>query len=76
MVLGTKRTIDMYTRRGFNVTNIHVDDEFRCVWDAFIPCHLNIAAAKEHVGEIEWSVRTVKEVTQCITYTLPFKCIP
>ena len=48
---------------------------FLCIWEKIMPCHLNMAAIKEHVGEIERWVRTVKEVTRCITQTLPFNRI-
>ena len=73
MVLGTKRKINKYKRRGFNVTKIHVDNEFTCIQDIVMPYHLNITYTKEHVNKIERKVCTVTEVTRCITHTFPFK---
>jgi hypothetical protein len=37
---------------------------------------LNLAAAREHVPEVERSIRTGKEVTRCITHTMPFRRVP
>ncbi len=36
----------------------------------------NTTAAKEHVSEAEWNIRTIKEQTRGIIGTLPFEYIP
>ena len=64
----------MYESRGFTVTNIHA--KFPSIKDDMLPSHINITAANEHVGGIKSSVRTTKEVTRCMSHSLPFKCIP
>ena len=76
MVEGINRTRNMYTSRGFVITNIHADPEFNCIREAMMPSILNLAAAREHVGEVERAIRTGKEVSRCITHTLPYKRIP
>ena len=37
---------------------------------------LNIVSTDEHVPEIEWDNRTIKESVKCIYNTLPFKYLP
>ena len=37
---------------------------------------LTIVRVGEHVGDIEWSIRTVKEGARTITQGLLFKCLP
>jgi len=76
MVEGINRTRNMYVSRGFTITNIHADPEFNCISNEMLPAVLNITAAREHVGEVERAIRTGKEVSRCITHTLPFKRIP
>ena len=76
MVEGINRTRNMYTSRGFIITNIHADPEFHFIRDDMLPSILNLAAAREHVGEVERATRTGNEVARCITHTIPFKRIP
>ena len=76
MVEGINRTRNMYTSRGFVITNIHADPEFHCTRTAMLPSILNLAAAREHVGEVERAIRTGKKVTRCIAHTMPFKRVP
>jgi hypothetical protein len=68
--------IQLYHRRGFRVCDLHVDNEFACVRDALHPIHMNVVAADSHVGEIERSVRTVKERLRACVHGLPFKRLP
>ena len=76
MVEGVNRTRNMYTSRGFVVTNIHADPEFHFIREAMLPSILNLVAAREHVGEVERAIKTGKEVSWCITHTMPYKRIP
>ena len=64
MVEGINRIRNMYTSRGFVITNIHANLEFHCIRDDMLPSILNLAAAREHVGEVERAIRTGKEVSR------------
>ena len=68
--------INLYTSRGFRVCNLHVDNEFACIRDDIYPIHLNVVAADSHVGEVERSIRTVKERLRACVHGLPFKRLP
>jgi hypothetical protein len=72
----TKAVIDCYTNRGFNITNIHADGAFECIREAVAPIILNINAADEHVGEVERSIRTIKERVRATVHGLPYKRLP
>jgi hypothetical protein len=50
--------------------------EFEKVKDMLPLVVCNMTAAKEHVSKAELSIRTIKEWTQGIVGTLPFKFIP
>jgi hypothetical protein len=51
----------LYRSRGFVVVDIHTDVEFECVRDQIASVILNVVAADAHVGEVERSIRTIKE---------------
>ena len=53
--------IKLHTSRGFRVCDLHVDSEFECIRDNVHPINVNVVATDSHVGEIERSIRTVKE---------------
>jgi hypothetical protein len=40
------------------------------------PIHVNIVAADGHVGEVERSVRTIKERFRSYVHGLPFRRLP
>ena len=71
-----RRVIHLYTLRGFNVTDIHGDHEFACVQPDLAPIHFNIMAADGHVGEVERSIRTIKERYRAFAHGLPFRRHP
>ncbi len=64
---------------GFHIVEIAGDGEFAWIADqvAFLPNNptLNLAAAAEHVGLIEYNIRFLKEMTRSIHHSLPFKHI-
>lgn len=68
--------IKLYHSRGFRVRDVHVDNEFACIRDDIYPIHLNVVAADSHVGEVERSIRTVKERLRACVHGLPFKRLP
>ena len=68
--------IKLYACRGFRVCDVHADNEFECIRADLYPTHVNIVPADSHVGEIERSVRTVKERLRACVHGLPFKRLP
>ena len=71
-----QRVLKLYHTRGFQVCDIHADNEFACVSDVFLPIVFDIVPADSHVGEVERSVRTIKERLRSLVHGLPFKRIP
>ena len=69
---GLKRVIDLYHARCIHVHQINTDNEFECIKNDTLPTNLNVVAAEEHVGEIERSIRKMKEGTRCNVQRLPY----
>ena len=76
MVTGIMKAVKLYKDRGLTVVNIHADNEFECCRTELRPIILNIAGTGMHVGEVERSIRTIKERVRCTTHDLPFKIYP
>ena len=55
-----KIILQKYNARGFNVTEIHADNEFYKIRHNILPIRLHIVGTDEHVPEIEQSVQTQK----------------
>jgi hypothetical protein len=53
--------IKIYQVRGFVICDLHSDSDFECIRDAVRPIEMNIVPPDSHVGEIERSIRTIKE---------------
>ena len=68
--------VRLYQDRGLAVVNIHADKEFECCRTKLSPIILNIAGAGMHVGEVERSIRTIKERVRCSIHGLSFKSYP
>ena len=66
----------MYKSRGFNFSDLHADMEFECIRNDVLPSRLNVTAANDHVGEVERSIRTMKERARTTIHGLPFKRLP
>jgi hypothetical protein len=66
----------IYRTRGFVITDLHTDNEFACIREHVLPVHFNPVAANGHVGEVERSIRTIKERNRTTVYSLPFKRLP
>eukprot|EP00957_Ditylum_brightwellii_P098971 7539400-Ditylum_brightwellii.AAC.1 len=64
----------MYHHRGFNITGILADREFKALRPKFQI--LNTTVADKHVPDIERCIRTVKERSRSYYNILPFKFIP
>ena len=74
---GIKQVQKLYIQRGFKTTCIHADSYFEPLREkiADIGISLNCASKKEHVPDIEWLKRTVKENIQCSGSAMLFKWI-
>ncbi len=76
-ILRKLRTVmNTYQARGFAVCDVHGDHELECVRESLRPIALNIAPADSHVGDVERSIRTIKERLRSCTHGLPFKRLP
>ena len=73
-----KGVVTLYRKAGFRVTIALMDGEFvpLCGGLAELGLRLNETSRDEHVGDIEWYIRTVKERMRAIYNTLPFHKIP
>jgi hypothetical protein len=72
---GIATVLDIYHVRGFQITNFHGDNEFdlQLLRDFIRPASLHIYGRNEHVGVVEWSIRTIKECCRCMCNAVPFK---
>ena len=66
----------LYARGGFIVNLALVDKEFDAVKEHLPFLQVNTTAAREHVGEIERELQTVKERVWCTAGEFPFQNIP
>ncbi len=73
---GIRRIIDLYSRGGFQVGTVLMDNEFEKLTNLVPIIQINTTAAKEHVPEIERLIRLIKEQGRGILNTLPFKKLP
>ena len=73
---GIRRIMDLYSRGGFQVGTVLMDNEFEKLTNLVPIVKINTTAAKEHVPEIERRIRLIKERGRGILNTLPFKKIP
>ena len=75
IIQGLQTVIDLYSKRGFEVSTIHGDNEFNIgnLIAAVRPILMQIYARGEHVGRAERSIRTIKERCRCICHSIPFK---
>ena len=68
--------LNLYHARGLIVRDVHADHEFAGLRDALRPVAMNIVAPDSHVGEVERSIRTIKERLRACVHGLPFKRLP
>ena len=68
--------IKLYHNRGFSIPDIHCDNEFACLANDLSPIQLNITTKDDHVGEVERSIRTIKERVRTTIHGLPFRRLP
>jgi hypothetical protein len=68
--------IRLYHARSLIVRDIHADNEFECIRADILPIDMHVVPADSHVGEIERSIRTLKERIRSTVHGLPFKRLP
>ena len=51
----------LYHSRGFNITEVKGDGEFRCLEADLLPTVFDPVAADDHVSDVERSIRTIKD---------------
>ena len=70
-----RRVVNIYARRGFQVTMALMDGAFAGLQDVCnqLQITLNTTSQDEHVGDVERYIRTVKECMRGISNTIPFK---
>ena len=76
MLKPTRAVVKLYQLRGFHVCDIHADKEFDCIKAVVLPIHLNVIAADGHVGEVERSIRPIKERVRACAHGLPYRRLP
>ena len=57
------RVVEVYKRAGFIVRTILMDGEFEKIRPHLPTLECNTTAAKEHISEVERTIRTIKERT-------------
>jgi hypothetical protein len=70
------KIVRLYVCTGFIVRVIMMDQEFDKVEDACEMVEINTTAAREHVGEIEHFIRTIKECSRALVSDLPYTTLP
>ena len=62
-----------YKYRGFTIIDYHDDNGIDNLRDFIAPSHLHTCAANEHIGDIDRSIRKIKERVRCGCYSIPYK---
>jgi hypothetical protein len=75
IIAGIDSVISLYNARGFNISNVHGDNEFNipALEASLRPTNLHIYGKHEHVGIVERSIQTIKERCRCMCNSVPFK---
>jgi hypothetical protein len=73
--------VAVYKRGGFNITDIHCDNEFRKVMDPFSagqtpPIKMNYVAAQEHIPRAERNNRVIHERVRVAYHRFPYTHLP
>jgi hypothetical protein len=65
--------VRLYQARGFVVQDVHADNEYECIRNDMLPVDMHVVSADSHVGEVERSIRTIKERIRSTVHGLPFR---
>ncbi|KAL7460338.1 LOW QUALITY PROTEIN: hypothetical protein ACHAXS_000795 [Conticribra weissflogii] len=69
------RVMQIYARAGFTVQTILVDGQFELLKQQLFKLN-NTTASSEHVGEVESTLRVIKERARATTLGLPYRKMP
>ena len=61
-----KPAIVLHNTRGFVINELIADNKFACIKDDIIPVLLNLVARGKHCGDIESSIKFLKERLCCL----------
>ncbi len=70
------KIVKLYAHTGFIVRVIMMDQEFDKVEEACDTVEINTTATREHVGEIERFIHTIKERSRALVSDLPYNILP
>ena len=70
------KTCSLYAHASYNVEILLLDMEFDPVSSKMLHGTVNMAEAREHVGDIEREIRVGKERERAMLNTLPFRAVP
>jgi hypothetical protein len=76
LAAGIRRVMDLYSREGFYVGMVLMDNDFKKLRNLVPILVVNTTAAKEHVPEVKRRIQLIKERGKSILNTLPFKKMP
>jgi hypothetical protein len=76
LAAGVTRMMDLYSRGGFQVGTVLMDNKFEKLRNLMPILAINTTAVKEHVPEVERKIRLINERGRVILNTLPFKRMP
>jgi len=71
-----KTVKQMYHARGFRITDMHADSEFKKVETDVLPIRLECCGTDDHVPEVERSIQTLKNEARTVCHAMPYKCFP
>ena len=74
-IISDKKKSSPSTRTGFSITDFHGYNEFEHIQDFLSPSHLHTCTVNEHIGDIEWSIHTIKERMRCGFHSMPIVII-
>eukprot|EP00804_Cyclotella_cryptica_P006122 CCRYP_010732-RA/>CCRYP_010732-RA protein AED:0.20 eAED:0.22 QI:0/0/0/1/1/1/2/0/901 len=73
LIKALEKVILIYRREGFIVKTCLMDMEFEKLKSDMGPVEIITTAAREHVGDIEWYIRVIKERARSVASQLPYK---
>ena len=68
-----KKVLNVFEKRGIEVSQINANGKFECVCDDVQPTDLNVVAAGERVPDIERGNRSLKDGTRCEIHRFPYQ---
>ena len=84
-----RKVLRLYAQRGFDIQDVHADQEFECVRSDLAGLHLDkdfvflkhgialeTCTTNAHVGEAERSIRTIKETVRATIHGMPYRRLP